>query len=110
MNEKRKKAVALNYSNTKQSAPKITATGKGLIADKILEKAKAHQVPIVDDASLVELLGELDINQTIPEELYQAVAEVFAYIYKTDRKSTRLNSSHVSISYAVFCLKKKNMK
>jgi len=83
MSEQRKKAVALKYDT--QSVPKVAATGKGLTAENIIEKAKENDVPIVEDTSLVELLGKLDINQTIPEELYQAVAEVFAFIYKTDR-------------------------
>lgn len=85
MNEQRKKAVALKYDTQRNSAPKVAATGKGLTAENIIQKAKENDVPIMEDASLVELLGKLDINQAIPEELYQAVAEVFAYIYKTDK-------------------------
>jgi len=85
MSEQRKKAVALKYDDTKFGAPRVAATGKGLTAETILERAKEHGVPVVEDVSLVELLSKLDINQTIPEELYQAVAEVFAYIYKTDQ-------------------------
>ncbi|WP_153123660.1 EscU/YscU/HrcU family type III secretion system export apparatus switch protein [Peribacillus tepidiphilus] len=85
--EKRKEAIALRYNSDKEIAPKVIAKGKGKIADNILETAKNHNVPIQEDPSLVELLGKLNINQTIPEELYQAVAEVFAFIYKIDRHS-----------------------
>lgn len=89
MNEEkhtRKEAVALTYKPGVIDAPTIVAKGKGKIADNILAKAKEHNVPIQEDASLVGLLGQLDINQTIPDELYQAVAEVFAFIYKVDRE------------------------
>ncbi|WP_374721895.1 EscU/YscU/HrcU family type III secretion system export apparatus switch protein [Peribacillus tepidiphilus] len=85
--EKRKEAIALRYNSDKEIAPKVIAKGKGKIADNILETAKNHNVPIQEDPSLVELLGKLNINQTIPEELYQVVAEVFAFIYKIDRHS-----------------------
>jgi len=83
--EKRKQAVALTYDEKQAVAPVIVAKGKGLTADKILEEAKKRQIPIQEDPSLVELLGKLNINEKIPEELYQAVAEVFAFIYKTDQ-------------------------
>jgi len=89
MSEKRKKAVALKYDTQQNSAPKVAATGKGLTAENIIQKAKENDVPVMEDTSLVELLGQLDINQTIPGELYQAVAEVFAFIYKTDQSIGR---------------------
>lgn len=84
---KRKQAVALSYDGRGEAAPKVTAKGSGMVADNILEKAKEHQVPIQEDASLVELLSKLEINQSIPEELYMAVAEVFAFVYKTDQRA-----------------------
>lgn len=89
MSEQRKKAVALKYDTQQNSAPKVAATGKGLTAENIIQKAKENDVPVMEDSSLVELLGQLDMNQTIPEELYQAVAEVFAFIYKTDQTMGR---------------------
>lgn len=85
MSQKRKKAVALRYNQEQNHAPKVVATGKGLIAVNVIEKAKENNVPILEDESLVELLAELNINETIPEELYQAVAEVFAFIYQADQ-------------------------
>lgn len=85
MTEKRKKAVALKYNREKDSVPRLTATGKGLVADQIINKAKESDVPILEDPSLVEILAELNINETIPEGLYEAVAEVFAFIYRADQ-------------------------
>lgn len=88
MNEKkhnRKEAIALTYDPSIGEAPKVLAKGKGMIAENILLKAKEHDIPIQEDPTLVELLGQLEVNETIPEQLYQAVAEVFAYIYQVDR-------------------------
>ncbi len=78
----------MTYDKLSQEAPRISAIGKGKVAEKIIEKAKEHDVPIVEDPTLVELLSELDINETIPEELYEAVAEVFAFIYRLDQQNT----------------------
>ncbi|SDQ61061.1 flagellar biosynthesis protein [Virgibacillus salinus] len=93
MTEKRNKAAALRYDQDHEHAPKVTATGKGLIAESIIEKAKENNVPVQEDSSLVELLAELNINETIPEELYQAVAEVFAFVYKTDQNVANSNKN-----------------
>jgi len=84
---KKREAIALSYQTEKHSAPIVTAKGKGFVADNIIEKAKENNVPIQEDRSLVQLLGTLDINETIPEELYEAVAEVFAFIYKVDQQA-----------------------
>lgn len=84
MNENKREAIALSYQSEK-SAPEVVAKGKGYIAENILQAAKDHQIPVQEDASLVELLSELNINEQIPEELYHVVAEVFAFIYKVDQ-------------------------
>ncbi|RYG73887.1 EscU/YscU/HrcU family type III secretion system export apparatus switch protein [Lentibacillus lipolyticus] len=86
MTEKRQKAVALRYDLEREQAPKVTATGKSLVAADIIQKAKENNVPVQEDESLVELLAQLNINETIPEELYQAVAEVFAFVYQIDQQ------------------------
>lgn len=88
MNERqqtRKEAIALSYNPLNADIPKVIAKGKGKIAENILEQAKAHNIPIQEDPNLVQLLGQLDLNEAIPEELYQAVAEVFAFIYRLDQ-------------------------
>ncbi|MGE7767705.1 EscU/YscU/HrcU family type III secretion system export apparatus switch protein [Peribacillus sp. NPDC096540] len=88
-NEKRKEAIALKYDPEISKSPVILAKGKGKTAEKILDKAMKLNIPVQKDVSLTSLLGQLDINQTIPEELYEAVAEVFAFIYKVDRDLNR---------------------
>ncbi|WP_085992404.1 EscU/YscU/HrcU family type III secretion system export apparatus switch protein [Oceanobacillus senegalensis] len=82
---KQKKAAALKYDEQVADAPIVSAKGKGLIADEIIEQGTKNNVPIMEDSSLVELLSELNINETIPEELYEAVAEVFSFIYNADK-------------------------
>lgn len=89
MNEERytrKEAVALSYDQNSSEAPKVVAKGKGKIAESIIDKAKEFDVPIQEDPSLIEILGQLNIDESIPEELYKAVSEVFAYIYQLDRE------------------------
>lgn len=80
-----KKAVSLKYNQEKNSTPVVTAVGKGKIAGEILEIATQNQIPVVEDRALVELLSKLNVNEVIPEELYEAVAEVFAFIYNTEQ-------------------------
>lgn len=82
----RKQAAVLSYNPDAAGVPTVTAKGKGLIAEKIIEIAKENNIPIQEDPGLVELLGQLEINEAIPEDLYQAVAEVFAFIYHLDQR------------------------
>jgi flagellar biosynthesis protein len=89
-NTKPLKAVALSYDSNQQAAPKVTAKGSGLVANSIIQKAKEHQIPLQEDPSLVELLSQLKINETIPEQLYSAVAEVFAFMYHVDQQHSKL--------------------
>jgi flagellar biosynthesis protein len=88
-NTKKLQAIALSYEASKQAAPKVVAKGQGNVAASIIEKATNHHVPIQQDSSLVELLSQLQINEVIPEQLYSAVAEVFAFIYNVDRQHSR---------------------
>ena len=76
----RKQATALTYSQG-QAAPKVVAAGAGLIAERILEIAAAAGVPIREDAALVNALQALDLGEEIPEELFDAVAEVLNFVY-----------------------------
>ncbi|HET7577859.1 MAG TPA: EscU/YscU/HrcU family type III secretion system export apparatus switch protein [Bacillales bacterium] len=85
MKNERKQAVALTYHQDKQEAPYLAAKGEGDIAEKIIRLAEEHDIPIQEDASLVSLLGQLDLFEAIPPDLYQAVAEVFAFVYQLDR-------------------------
>lgn len=83
--EFRKSAVALKYEQNGSTAPKVIAKGKGETAEEILKRALDHGIPVQEDASLVHLLSQLEINKEIPPNLYQAVAEVFAFIYQLDQ-------------------------
>lgn len=81
-----KQAVALRYSPEVQKAPTLIAKGKGHMAEAILQKAKDNGIPIQEDSSLVEVLSKLDLDQEIPPELYQLVAEVLSFIYRSDNR------------------------
>ena len=83
---KTKKAVALGYERSKDNAPKVLASGAGEVAKNIINLAKSHDIPIKEDADLVELLSKVDINQEIPPNLYKAVAEIFGFLYKMTSK------------------------
>lgn len=82
----RKKAAALRYDAKKDAAPKVVAKGNGKIAERILQIAKEHNVPIKDDPQLVEVLSTLDLYHEIPPELYRAVAEILAFVYRMTKK------------------------
>ena len=86
MVKKKAKAVALKYNKEKDAAPKITAKGRGIIAEKIVETAQAHSVPLYEDKNLVQVLEALELETEIPPELYRAVAEVLAFIYRLNKK------------------------
>ncbi|WP_151735150.1 EscU/YscU/HrcU family type III secretion system export apparatus switch protein [Paenibacillus tengchongensis] len=83
----RKKAVALKYTPGQSEAPVVVAKGQGEIAEIILQKAKEHGVAVQEDAALVEVLSKLDLDQQIPPELYQLVAEILSYVYQSDRSA-----------------------
>jgi len=86
MRKKKAKAVALKYETDKDSAPRVVAKGRDVIAEKIIETAKAHKVPLYEDKNLVQVLEALDLDTEIPPELYRAVAEVLAFIYRLNQK------------------------
>jgi flagellar biosynthesis protein len=81
-----KQAIALRYDQEKENAPKVVAKGKGLTAENIIKIAHEHNLPIREDADLIELLSKVEIDHEIPENLYIAVAEVFKFIYSTTHK------------------------
>jgi len=83
-----KKAIALNYDD-KYEAPIVTAAGMGHIADKIIEKAKENEVPIVINEEMANLLNNVEVGEAIPEELYGAVAEIIAFVMSVDKKLDR---------------------
>lgn len=78
------KAVALLYDKEQGDAPRIVASGRGVLAGKIVETARAAGVYIMEDPDLVELLAKLPVGDDIPPELYQAVAEILAFVYQVN--------------------------
>lgn len=84
---KKAKAVALRYTPEKDDAPVVIAKGQGHLAHKIMEKAAEHGIPIQEDAPLVEVLSQLDLDQHIPAELYTLVAEILTFVYESDKKA-----------------------
>ncbi len=82
-----KKAVALQYNRSKDSAPRVTAKGKGEVAANIIKVAELHKLPIKKDADLVELLSKVELDREVPENLYKAVAELFSFIYKISKRA-----------------------
>jgi len=84
--KKRQTAVALGYKGGEANAPKVKAKGRGLVAEKIIDLARQHGVPVQRDPDLVEVLAALDLDMEIPEEIYAVVAELLAYVYRTNNK------------------------
>jgi len=82
MPEHPRRASALRYEG--KGAPKVVASGRGLIADRIVETAREAGVPIRSDTALAEALSALELGSEVPEEMWQAVAETLAWAYRLD--------------------------
>lgn len=83
--QERALAVALAYAPG-DAAPKVVAKGKGLIAEEIINRAKSHGVYVHESPELVTLLLQVDIDEHIPPQLYVAVAELLAWLYRVEEK------------------------
>ena len=83
-------AVAIKYDLSRDRAPRVIARGKGSIADRIMETAREHGIPVHEDPELLEALGRLEVQQEIPAELYQVMAEVLTFIYKANKKKAAI--------------------
>jgi len=66
------------------SAPQVVAKGRGIVAEKLITMARENGIPIVENKLLVEMLDNLNLNQQIPGELYQVVAEILVAVYKAE--------------------------
>lgn len=84
-----KQAIALEYDPSDQ-APKVVASGRGLLAEKIIEKAKESDVPIHRDDKLADTLSRLEIGEMIPPELYEVVAEILVFVDSMDKLKKKL--------------------
>ena len=88
----RKRATALRY--TGDGAPEVVAAGRGLVAERILEEARAAGVPVREDAALASALEALDLGEQVPEALWTAVAEALAWAYRVDRRAAARHAPH----------------
>ena len=81
---KLKLAIALKYRQNEDVSPLVVASGKGALAQALVKKALAMDIPIHPDGELAELLSEVDVGHSIPEELYEVVAQIMAMVYRMD--------------------------
>jgi flagellar biosynthesis protein len=84
--DKLDKAVALLYDKEKSDAPRIIASGRGVIAQKIIETARQAGIHIQEDPDLVEILSKVPVGKDIPVELYQTIAEILSFVYQINDK------------------------
>ncbi|SMP67310.1 EscU/YscU/HrcU family type III secretion system export apparatus switch protein [Anoxynatronum buryatiense] len=83
---KLKHAVALRYDLQKDFAPRITAKGKGIVAENILRQAEDHQVAVVENERLVKELLQFELGTEIPPELYDIVAQILVFVESVDQE------------------------
>jgi flagellar biosynthesis protein len=76
-----RRALALRYEREAHTAPQVVAKGSGLLAERILELAREHEIPVREDADLLKLLSLSEVGDEIPTEVYGAVAEILAVLY-----------------------------
>lgn len=88
--KKVKQAIALEYDPSDE-APRVVASGKGILVDKIIEKARESSVPIHRDDKLADTLSRLDIGEMIPPELYEVVAEILVFVDAVDHRMVKEN-------------------
>ena len=81
---KPKQAIALEY-NPSEDAPRVVASGRGLLAERIIERAKDANVPVHQDSKLADTLSRLEIGEMIPPELYEVVAEILVFVDAMDK-------------------------
>ena len=87
---KPKQAVALSYDPAEE-APKVIASGRGALAERIIEKAKEAEVPIHRDDKLADTLSRLEIGEMIPPELYEVVAEILVFVDAMDKIKSKMD-------------------
>lgn len=90
------RAVGISYRQAEDDAPRLVAKGQRKTAEQIIKTAREHGVPVYEDPAVVELLYTMDVGREIPEELYHAIAEILAFVYRLDageRKVKRTGAS-----------------
>ncbi|AKJ05817.1 flagellar biosynthetic protein FlhB/flagellar biosynthesis protein [Archangium gephyra] len=86
MSDDAEMAIAIKYDKEKDTAPRVVAKGMRLKAEKIREIAKQYNIPVMKNVSLANALYRIDVGEEIPEELYDAVAEVLNFIFELQRE------------------------
>jgi len=81
----RRKAAALKYNQGGGGSPQVVASGKGIVADRIIEKAKEFDVPFFKNEALANSLLDVNVGENIPPQLYKAVAEVFIWLLNSEK-------------------------
>ncbi len=89
---KPKQAIALSY-NPEEDAPKVIASGRGALAERIIEKAKEADVPVHRDDKLADTLSRLEIGEMIPPELYEVVAEILVFVDAMDKIKAKMDKN-----------------
>jgi flagellar biosynthesis protein len=85
-----KTAVALSYE-LGDKAPKVVASGRGYLAEKIIDRAKENKVPLHKDSELAGTLSKLEIGECIPPQLYEVVAEILVFVDRADKMREKMN-------------------
>jgi flagellar biosynthesis protein len=83
----RPRAAALQYDPGRDRAPRLVARGDGHVAERILALAREHGIAVHEDRALVDVLARLDLGSEIPPELYRAVAEIIAFVYRLQQRA-----------------------
>jgi flagellar biosynthesis protein len=86
-------AAAIKYNSEQDGAPKVTASGRGTIAEKIIAIAEENGIPLKNDPELVQILSKLQVGAEIPVELYRAVAEILTFVYSLNEEQRSPNQS-----------------
>lgn len=88
--EKPKQAIALSY-DPDEEAPRVLASGKGVLAERIIEKAREAEIPVHRDDKLADTLSRLEIGDMIPPELYEVVAEIIVFVDAMDKIKAKMD-------------------
>lgn len=91
--DKPKQAVAIAYDPS-EDAPKVIASGRGALAERIIEKAKESNVALHRDDKLADTLSRLEIGEMIPPELYEVVAEILVFVDAMDKIKAKMDAYH----------------
>lgn len=84
-----KKAVAIGYEKETMNAPKVLASGKGIVADNIIKKASKEEIEVYEDEKLVDNLIDVEVGREIPDKLYELVSKVLIFIEDVDKKAQK---------------------